>query len=330
MNQRTDIGENLALAEASAWLARLQGSARTPATEAAFKAWLAEDTAHSRAFARVTDTWDLIPGAARWTEAARKPAPQSSRRRPRTMAMAASVAVLMAAATVGWLALRDTVYQTGIGEQRIVTLDDGSRVTLNTDTRLAVDYDDQRRRIRLERGEALFEVAKNPQRPFTVQAGAEQVRALGTTFSVRKQRDRVDVLLIEGRVQVSREVSATTAAGSTADAAPIVMAPGERLALRADRPGAVRDRPVLEEVTAWRRGEAMFDNVTLAEAVAEINRYGRTQVRVDDPALAKLRISGVFATRDPAEFAQVIAKLHDLRAVSTPEGVLLKADNTSH
>lgn len=324
MIMRTDISENLALAEASAWLVRLQGSGRTPASEAAFRAWLAEDPAHARAFSRVTDTWEIIPGAA-WPQAAK--AASRALRRPPWLAVAASVAFLCVVTLMSLRALGDTVYQTHVGEQQTVTLDDGSRITLNTNTRLSVDYSGTQRRIHLDRGEALFEVAKNPQRPFTVQAGDEQVRALGTTFMVRSEQQRLDVLLIEGSVRVSHVGDTGPAAR---DIAPVVLVPGERLALRDGVAERRLDRPPVEEMTAWRRGEAMFDNVTLAEAVAEINRYGKVQVRIEDPALAKLRISGVFATRDPAEFASVIAQLHDLDVVSTPGGVALKASPGRH
>lgn len=322
MSMRTDITENLALAEASAWLVRLQGSGRTPAAEAAFRVWLAEDPAHARAFARVTDTWDIIPGAA----ARARPAALKNAKRTRWLAVAASLAFLVTAGVLSLQSLRDPVYQTRVGGQQTVTLDDGSRITLNTNTRLSVDYSAEQRRIYLEHGEALFEVAKNPRRPFTVHAGEEQVRALGTTFMVRSERERLDVLLIEGSVRVSADPESNR---DPERAEPIVLVPGERLALRDGKAERTLDRPPVEEMIAWRRGEAMFDNATLAEAVAEINRYGKTQVRIEDPAVAKLRISGVFATRDPAEFANVIAKLHDLEVVPARDGVTLRAATTA-
>ncbi|HEX2013527.1 MAG TPA: FecR domain-containing protein [Roseateles sp.] len=316
---RRDVVEDLALAEASLWLVRLQDPARTATVESAFRAWLAEDSRHARAFSRVTDTWEIVPGAVRQAAAATKTA-EWPVRPMRWMALTAGMACMVAVAGVVLQLLRDPVYQTSVGEQRMVTLADGSRLTLNTSTRLVVDYGDKQRRIRLERGEALFEVAKNPQRPFVVEAGSEQVRALGTTFVVRNQAKRVDVMLIEGRVQVDRQI-ASAAAGVRA--APILLAPGERMVLRAEAAAPAVDRPAVEEVTAWRRGEAMFDNATLAEAVAEINRYGKTQVSIGDPALAGLRISGVFATRDTAEFAHVVAKLHGLEAVPGDAGITL-------
>lgn len=315
MSTRRDVSEQLAMAEASVWLARLQGGERTPTLEAAFRAWLEEDPSHARVFARVTDTWEIIPGA---TQPLVKRPPA---RRPPLLAVAASLAFLFTVTLISIRTMGSGVYQTHLGEQQSVTLEDGSRVTLNTDTRLRVEYEEGQRRIRLEHGEALFEVAKNPQRPFIVFASGEQVRALGTVFTVRSEPKHLDVLLIEGSVRVS---PVTPRPGQST----IVLAPGERLAVRDDMAKRTLDRPPVDEAIAWRRGEAMFDNTPLTDAMDEINRYGKTKVSVADPALAQLRISGVFATRDPVEFANVIAKLHDLNVEPTSDGVALKAGST--
>lgn len=327
MSTRSNIAEHLALAEASAWLVRLQEGSRTPACEAAFRDWLAEDAAHATAFARVTETWDLIPGAAR---SAVRPATAQSRtpsRRPRLLAMAASVALLLAAGATALLMTHDHVYQTRLGEQRIVVLEDGTRITLNTDTRLSVDYRRDQRSIRMDHGEALFEVAKNPQRPFIVHAGGENVRALGTTFVVRSEADYLDVLLVEGRVQVSRDAAPRN--GTPAEA-PVVLTPGERLVQRKNETAPALDHPPVDEMTAWRYGEVVLDDTTLAEAAARINRYSKTQVRLDDPNIGALRISGVFATRDPLEFANLVAKLHGLQVVRTKNGIVLRAGSQMH
>lgn len=315
MRGQSDMVEDVVLAEASAWLARLQGPARTPAAEAAFKAWLAADPAHARAFARVTDTWDIIPGATLMSAAS---PPRRSRRVP--MALAAALALLTLVTGLVWLLPRDLAYQTAVGEQRTVTLGDGTRIALNTDTRLAVDYGDDLRRVRLERGEALFEVARQPRRPFIVLAGDEQVRALGTSFVVRRDPDRLTVALIEGKVEVGRRV---TAPASARPAQATVLAPGERITVRADDRREL-DKPRIEAMTAWRRGEVMFDDATLAEAVVELNRYGGSRIRLEDPALEPLRVSGVFTTRDPAEFARTIAELHGLDVEHGSDGVVLR------
>lgn len=338
MSTQPNIAEQLALAEASAWLVRLQGSSRTPACEAAFRDWLAEDTAHARAFARVTETWDLIPGAANAAaqpDSARpapaRPVPARSRAKPRRarfVAMAASLALLIAAgATSLLMTTHGHVYQTRLGEQRIVVLEDGTRITLNTDTRLSVDYRRDQRSVRMDHGEALFEVAKNPQRPFVVHAGGENVRALGTTFVVRSEADYLDVLLVEGRVQVSHD--APPHDGTPAEA-PVVLTPGERLVQRKNTTTPALDHPPVDEMTAWRYGEVVLDNTTLAEAAARINRYSKTQVRLDDPHVGALRISGVFATRDPLEFANLVAKLHGLQVVRTKDDIVLRAGSQMH
>ncbi|HWX66756.1 MAG TPA: FecR family protein [Rhodanobacter sp.] len=319
MRPQPDIIEELVLAEASAWLARLQGPARTAAAEAAFKSWLAADASHARAFTRVTDTWDIIPGAARLSVGAT--APRARRPRQRLLlAAAACFACLLIAGAGSWFYLRDPVYRTAIGEQRTVTLSDGSYVTLNTDTELTVSYRKGVRRLRLHHGEAMFDVAKNPQRPFIVQTSAAQVRALGTVFDVRSDPDRIAVYLIKGRVEVSQR-KASRSQIQLAQAT--VLSPGERITLSAHAK-QILDRPNAAEITAWRQGEVMFDNATLAEAIAELDRYGDSHVQLGDPALAPLRVSGVFAIRDPGEFASTIAQLHGLKVARSNGRTLIE------
>ncbi len=298
-------------AEAAAWVVRLQGEGRTAATEAAFKVW-AQTPAHAAAFSRATEIWELVPGAAgRTPQRAREP-----RTVARLAALAAVVAVLLAGGrlALGW---RPT-YATTIGEQRVVVLSDGSRVALNTDSRLIVDYSGPVRRVRLERGEALFDVAKNARRPFIVQAGDEAVRAIGTSFSVRRQGDRVSVTLVRGRVEVSQKAEAQARPVPVA-----VLEPGQRLTVTR-KDGIQLDRPRIETAIAWRQGKIIFEDTALADAVAEVNRYGAAQVIVGDPALAGLRVSGVFQTQQPAEFAEAIAALHHLRIERTDDALVLK------
>jgi len=120
-------------------------------------------------------------------------------------------------------------------------------------------------------------------------------------------------------------------AKNDAPAAPTVsLRPGERLALHGHGATPIIDRPEVEGVTAWRRGEAMFNDASLKDAIAEINRYGKVQLRVDDPAIAALRVSGVFATRDSIEFANVIAKLHRLDVVQVNGVLVLSHGNQQH
>lgn len=319
MSRDKEIIAEVTLAEAAAWLARLQRPDRTPATEAAFQAWLREP-AHGRAFARATDSWEVIPGAARPGSA--DPGPRGSQRGMRGRIglglLAASVALALMGGVVTAYLTRDPVYATRVGEQQVVTLSDGTRVALNTDSHLIVDFTEAERRVNLVRGEAMFEVTKNPSRPFVVQAGEQRVRVVGTTFTVRNDGQKVAVVLVEGRVEVTRQ------APNQAKPVPVaVLTPGERLTLRTDA-GAAVDRPRLEAVTAWRRGEAIFDETSLLDAVAELNRYGGTQVQVGDPELASLRLSGVFQTHDPVEFARAAAELYGLRVEHEGDRLVLR------
>lgn len=318
----SDVISELTLAEAAAWLTRLQESERTAATEAAFKEWLSVSPAPARAFTRVNDVWELIPGALAPVQRARKPhAPRRhrirKRRRAPWLAAAACAAVLLGVAGIVRMLLpNDRTYQTAIGEQRTIVLDDQTSVMLNTDTRLVVAYRRSERRILLERGEALFHVAMNPNRPFVVQTGEEQVVDLGTVFDVRHDPQRVAVTLLEGTVWVSRAAAPSQTALST------VLVPGQRLVMRADGSHAL-DRPDIVATMAWQHGQIYFDDTTLPDAVAEFNRYGGEQIHINNPALAALHVSGVFSVHDPAQFVTAVASLHGLRIVRDDRTLIL-------
>ncbi len=304
-----------ASAEAAAWIARLQSPDCNSETEAALAEWLEADAAHRRAFDRATEVWGMIPAAALRRPAEAAPAARVRPARARRFvppatprwgpALAACLLVLL---MVGGALLlgRPGGFTTAVGEQQMATLDDGTRITLNTDTQLHVRYAEDLRSVALERGEAMFEVAPNPRRPFVVTAGGTRVRALGTSFIVRRTRDDVVVTLIQGKVSVTDSVPRARAPSKA------ILAPGERLTV-SDDAGLLIDRPSIEAATAWRRGQAIFSDTPLSTAVAELNRYGGPHVMLGDPRLASLRVSGVFATNDTVEFATAIAALHGLR-----------------
>lgn len=288
-------------AEAAAWLARLHGPHRSADTDAALKAWLKADRAHEEAFGRATEIWDMLPGI---DEAA----PIAERRsRHVVLALAASLLLLLSIGGLYTLFNRPPVHETAVGEQQVVMLNDGTRVSLNTNSRISVIYSHGERRVRLDRGEAMFEVTHNPARPFIVESGDEQVRALGTTFIVRRDGNaRTAVTLIEGRVEVTQPNQAGTPRIA-------VLTPGQRVTVTATA-GAALDRPSIEALTAWRRGEVVFDDTSLLDAAEELNRYNAEHLVIADPSLASLRISGVFSTGDLEEVARAIAVLHHLRA----------------
>lgn len=317
--------------EAATWIARLHGPHRSPQMEEAVRQWLARSADNRLAFERCTDVWQEVAGvtvADAFQAGARVALDRAMAREhwwarwrwPVLLLLAVSL-LAAAAGLYRWWEIDD--YSTKIGELQVVMLADGTRVSLNTDTRLRVDLDAQCRSVRLERGEALFEVAKDPHRPFVVHAAGSEVVALGTEFSVRlpglgeHRNDALAVTLIEG--QVSVRPSPARADRGAAPAKPVLMQPGERMRLErasggANGPVAQQvDRPRIEELVAWKRSEVVFDDVSLSEAVAEMNRYNRVPIVVSGLVAASgLRVSGQYRTGDSSSFAQAVAALHGL------------------
>ena len=205
------------------------------------------------------------------------------------------------------------------GQQRSLALSDGSRIALNTDSEVEIAYAASERRVRLERGEVLFNVAKNAKRPFIVEAGDEEIRAVGTSFVVRRYAGgKVAVTLIEGVVRVTRRKTENEPAAMP----PATLQSGERLTMGPTQ--VTMDRPKLDAVTAWRSGNIMFDDQPLGEALAEINRYNSNQLMLMDSRLGDLRISGVFDANEPERFAEMIATIHGLTVVQDGHRLLLK------
>lgn len=327
-------------AEAAVWVARLHGPSRSRAMEQECLAWQARSAANRHAFERCTDTWMDVPSvtvAGAYASAGRGAPPGAAHeehsrqlRRPgRSAAMLGMAAVALAAVAVLWQPWRDIHhYRTAVGELQTVVLRDGTRLSLNTDTRVRVELDSAQRTVSIEGGEALFEVAKDAKRPFVVRAAASEVVALGTVFTVRLAPGSPDaaatlvVTLIEG--QVSLRPAAGGSAEGVAPAQPLLMSPGERVRLvkaagRAGQATQQVDRPRLEQVVAWQRSEAVFDNATLADAVAEMNRYSRTPiVLVGSAATNGRRISGQYRAGDNAGFARAVATLHGLTVTDAP------------
>lgn len=323
-------------AEAAVWVARLHGPSRSRALEQECLAWQARSAAHRHAFERCTDTWMEVPSvtvAGAYASAGRDVPPGAAQggqvRRPGVWAaMLGMAAVAATVVVVLWQPWRDIHnYRTGVGELQTVVLRDGTRLSLNTDTRVQVELGSAQRTVSIEGGEALFEVARDARRPFVVRAAASEVVALGTVFTVRLAAGSPDsgatlaVTLIEGQVSLRPAVGGH--ADEVAPAQPVLMSPGERVRLvkaagRAARTTQQLDRPRLEQVMAWQRSEAVFDDTSLADAVAEMNRYSRTTiVLVGKAATDGRRISGQYRAGDNTGFAQAVAALHGLTVTRT-------------
>lgn len=304
-----------------------------PHTRDAFEAWRAQSRDHAAAFERVQAAHALAASLALTVEmqalrhetlARRVDTNLRRSRRHRGWSIAASLfgaavlGVLILSSQLPWNAAVDSrqaaatnIYQTGVGQRAVVTLDDGSVITLNTDSRVSAHYRPGLRAVTLERGQALFKVAKDKNRPFVVSAAGREVTALGTEFDVYLSKRAFEVTLLEGRVTVTREPAPDTAsaakpAGRDRAAVLAELRPGQQFVALAKARPQVRATDV-KRVVSWRHGQIVFENERLEDAIAEMNRYSRRQVVLDDEHLASLKISGAFNTGDTGTFVEALS-----------------------
>ena len=316
--QKEPVPSEQVRAEAAAWVAQLHDEQRSPYLEARVHAWLGESEDHRRAFNRMTHVWErsgLIQMRARSAASAARP-----KRRwqvtPRAVALAAALGLAGIALVTFW---RDNAVVTGVGQQQVRLLQDGTRVVLNTDTRIEVNYDERARRVQLIRGEAWFDVSKRPNWPFVVSVDGQEIRALGTSFIVRHDDSQnLSVTLVEGRISVAPIARKEEVRSQ----APQILAPGQRLVISRNRAPTV-DRPELTRITAWERGRVDFEDAPLGDAAREMNRYSRTHIDIADPAIAQLRIGGVFRAGDSDEFVRIVTAAFGLRAERSGDTIML-------
>lgn len=305
--------ERAVRAEAAAWLARLRSEERTAEDERGFRAWLAESEQHRAAFELTNSIFEMAGAAERGAPRSREVVPVTRRHVLRT-------GVGLAAASVAGVAfyLRSgTTYATDIGEQRNVSLEDGTLVSLDTDTEIHVSMNEERRRVKLRRGRAHFDVAEDPRRPFHVIAGEQRVIASSGQFDVHREGALVSVLLEEGPVQVTHDTD-------TATSLPRTIAPGQLVVFAEDR--VVREeRPPLAQAMAWRQGRLAFFEEPLADAVAAMNRYTRRTIVIQDAEIARMPISGNYSVGDPQAFATSISVLLPVEVQLERNRIVLRA-----
>lgn len=286
----------------------------------ALEAWAAEDPRRAGAYARalaVSAHADRAQALGENFAPALHPVAAVAERR-RLLATGGALAAAAVVGVAGYEALSFSGrVVTRKGDIRRAPLDDGSAVTLNTDTVIKAAFNGQIRRVDLVRGEALFDVAKDTTRPFVVVAGKVRVRAVGTSFTVRAHRDgQVDVLVREGVVEVWRGQGG----------APLRLV--AQTATKVDTAGPLRAIRVaaaaVDSATAWRQGQIDLDGLTLGEAVAEFARYSDRRIVVDDPAVARLKMTGLFSASDPDGFARAAALGLGLVATPQADGVRLE------
>jgi transmembrane sensor len=326
------MNSNEAEIAAGEWLARLDKADPSPRELAAFERWKSAEPRHAAAYARLAATWQALDrvqairpsadepvdddylntGRQHAPSGRQPPLPQSAPshrlwHRPRFLfPLAASVLVALAGLWISHGIGGAHTFSTGIGGFQRIILDDQSTVELNTNTEVRIAFTSRLRRVELIRGEASFEVTHDTSRPFIVSAGPTAVRAVGTKFDVNRLEGAVEVTVDEGKVAIGSPSVLET----KLDAVPTViprlsagqsaMASGGGVELENLRQGD------LARKLAWRNQMLVFDGDSLAEVIAQFNRYNKRQLVITDPTLAALRIGGYFRPTNLDAFISVL------------------------
>lgn len=320
-------------AEAAVWFAQLGDDARNPQGHRGLAAWRAERPANAAALAEMDALWSDLEHVAALSfigerqqhrlETGEPRAKAQATRRTRALSgrvwrAAAGGATALAAVILLFFASSlvsaPVTFETAVGGQRIASLPDASRVILNTDSKVAARFTANERLVRLDRGEALFEVSRDPSRPFVVRTHLGKVTALGTRFVVRDRGEVVEVTLLEGSVLVDPERDGQ---------ASFIMSPGQRVRIGITGSTSV-DKPSLGAVTAWRQGGLVLQDMSALAAAREMNRYGRKRIVLDPVDVANCRVSGVFRVADTERFAHILARICGLQLERRADSYLIR------
>jgi transmembrane sensor len=304
--------------QACQWIARLRADSVDQEDYEEFAAWLASNPEHRTAFDSMTELWGDL-AVVRHLQNAKAPHAQPgnpSRRRWLAGSFALAASLLLAVVLTGRFDadVESQRYQTGVGEQISVDLEDGSAIQLNTDSSLAVDFSTRVRRLTLNRGEAFFQVAKEPQRPFLVRAGSVEVRALGTAFNIHLKGETGVVTVTEGVVRVT-ELSPPTSRPPQTE----LLYRNQRIIGGASGIGSPSSIDTSRQL-AWRDGKLVAEEMPLATLVEELSRYHPNQIFIAEPALAGKTLSGVFRLEDLDGILLALEHSAGVRSVTLEDG----------
>lgn len=318
--------------EASQWHARYLSGEMTAAQKVEFLQWLQDSPRNVQEYLKTTQMAQLMPGALQGLDLQNEhessmganvvPLASAKVRSPRParrviLATAASLLVVAVLLTVMkvWDSRVGQLYSAAHGDQRTLHLSDGSLIHLNSSSRARVRFSQSQRLVELQEGQAMFEVAHDPDRPFRVQTEQTEVLAIGTRFDVyRRNAGHIVVTVVEGRVDVGE---------SSADKARIRLSVGQQADLRDGHP-IVADAD-LDSATAWIRREIVFSGRTLAEVADEFNRYLRVPIHIEDANLRSTRISGVFSAYDEAAFIAFLREFDNVDVEPTADAVYVRS-----
>jgi len=365
--------------EASEWLVDFRTGDVDQDARGRFEAWLNISPEHVRAYLELVAVWedvsrvdaqrdvsvDALIERARGTtnlvslerRSRAKPAavrsPTYANRRTLIAASMVLVVFALGAATIALKHYQHPVYTTDIGEQRSITLPDGSIVELNARSRISLNFNEHERDVGLLDGQALFRVAPNKARPFIVTAGPTRVRAIGTQFDVDRKRTATVVTVLEGRVAIVGEAeetaspaamsapsamsgpSATSAmsAAATGAAAPLELGAGEQVAIAPSLPcrpptscSTLPPHPRaanLAAATAWTQRRLVFDSTPLNDVVEEFNRYNTRQLVIEGAGLEDFQVSGAFSSADPTPLLRFLRAQGTVRVTESRDRIVI-------
>jgi transmembrane sensor len=337
------------LDEASAWFVEFRTESVNARRREEFMEWLRRSPDHIRAYLEISRTYVQLPceGGVPASEVERLlskartragdevvslgihrspvetvnvPAARRGTRLP--LAVAASFLLLLVGALGLRIIAQRGLYTTEAGEERTVTLADGSRVELNGRTRLRVALSTRERDVRLIEGQALFQVAKDKSRPFIVDTGTVQVRAVGTSFDVHKEGGNTTVTVLEGTVAVVSSRSSPGSIAGTSQSASLLVTAGEQAVVTpqgSSKPKATN----VSAATAWTRGQLEFDETPLAQVAEEFNRSSPRPLVLAGSMGGNLRISGVYSSVDPSSLILFLRNQPDLDVIESPDQIVV-------
>ncbi|CAN5422227.1 FecR domain-containing protein [soil metagenome] len=301
-----------------------------------FQAWLAEEDGNKAAYWRLKHSWrdaDRIGALGRSSDSIAEEAEVTTpaSRLWKQVAIAASLMLMVGAGSGIYLfnshydsravQISDAApataakFATAIGGHRVIPLDDGSKVELNTASAIRTSINEDGREVWLEKGEAYFEVAHLSGRPFIVHAGSRTVTVLGTKFSVRRDEDKITVSVVEGRVRVADSRDASPATVITGGDMVIARGPAMLFTAKSDER--------VEKSLTWRSGVLSFDQSPLSEVAAEFNRYNHKPIIIKDREAAEIRVGGVFPSSNPAAFVRLLRDAYGLHVETREDAVVI-------
>ncbi|PKI13230.1 FecR family protein [Colwellia sp. 12G3] len=305
--------------QASIWLVRLDNGNLSAQLKKELRIWLSADKRHQVALKAMADIWNDMDEVLSMIND--ENASENVSIWPiltpifKPFLLAASISFL---SVFIWLAIPFDVeknsYVTSIGQQMDATFDDGSIIHLNTNSHIETEFSDEKRIIKLIKGEALFEVAHDPQRPFIVYVGDRLVQAIGTKFVVHLKSDNIQVTVTDGKVRMSKVALNTNLSdiqqlnSTTIQEGDVFIAKGEKvIAVNNKAPELTHFKPEnIKRELSWLDGKLIFDNEKLYDVIEEINRYVDIEIVLKDPSLHNLRISGRFDLGDSEALIEAI------------------------